>query len=60
MMEFYSKNKMNPLGGCLPTLVQLPVLFALFATFSGPPFGDKGVDVKINVVDKAKAAEVKR
>ncbi len=60
MMEFYSKNKMNPLGGCLPTLVQLPVLFALFATFSGPPFGDKGVDVKINVVDKAKSAEVKK
>lgn len=60
MMEFYSKNKMNPLGGCLPTLVQLPVLFALFATFSGPPFGDKGVDVKVNVVEKAKAAEVKK
>ena len=57
MMEFYSKNKMNPLGGCLPTLVQLPVLFALFATFSGPPFGDKAVDVKVNVVEKAKAAE---
>ena len=60
MMEFYSKNKMNPLGGCLPTLVQLPVLFALFATFSGPPFGDKAVDVKVNVVEKAKAAEVKK
>ncbi len=60
MMEFYSKNKMNPLGGCLPTLVQLPVLFALFATFSGPPFGDKAVDVKVNVVEKAKSAEVKK
>lgn len=60
MMEFYSKNKMNPLGGCLPTLVQLPVLFALFATFSGPPFGDKAVDVKVNVVEKAKVAEVKK
>ncbi len=60
MMEFYSKNKMNPLGGCLPTLVQLPVLFALFATFSGPPFGDKAIDVKVNVLDKAKAADVKK
>lgn len=60
MMEFYSKNKMNPLGGCLPTLVQLPVLFALFATFSGPPFGDKAVDVKVNVVEQAKASEVKK
>lgn len=60
MMEFYAKNKMNPLGGCLPTLVQLPVLFALFATFSGPPFGDKAIDVKINVVDKKDAAQVKK
>jgi YidC/Oxa1 family membrane protein insertase len=52
MMEFYSKNKINPMSGCLPTLIQLPVLFALFAAFSGPPFGDKLIDVKINVVEK--------
>jgi YidC/Oxa1 family membrane protein insertase len=59
-MEFYSKNKMNPLSGCLPTLIQLPVLFALFATFSGPPFGDKLIDVKVNVVNKAEAKDLKQ
>src|SRR3990167_2940263 len=48
-MEFYKKNKINPMGGCLPTLVQLPILFALFATFTGPPFGDKPIQVKIKV-----------
>lgn len=59
-MEFYSKNKINPMGGCLPTLVQLPVLFALFATFTGPPFGDKPIDVKVTVVDRAQAAQAHR
>lgn len=49
-MEFYQKNKINPVGGCLPTLVQLPVLFALFAAFTGPPFGDKAIPVKVKVL----------
>lgn len=30
MMEFYSENKINPLGSCLPLLLQMPVFFALF------------------------------
>ncbi len=30
MMKFYSENKINPLGGCLPLLLQLPILWALF------------------------------
>jgi len=30
MMELYQKEKINPLGGCLPTLVQIPVFFALY------------------------------
>jgi YidC/Oxa1 family membrane protein insertase len=30
MSEFYKKNKINPLGGCLPLLIQMPVFFALF------------------------------
>ncbi len=31
MKEFYAKNHFNPLGGCLPVLLQMPVFFALFA-----------------------------
>ncbi len=57
-MEFYQKNKINPMGGCLPTLVQLPILFALFATFTGPPFGDKPIPVKITVVGKSEASKI--
>lgn len=30
MMKFYRENKINPMGGCLPLLLQLPVFFALF------------------------------
>jgi len=30
MMELYKKNKVNPLGGCLPILIQIPVFFALY------------------------------
>jgi YidC/Oxa1 family membrane protein insertase len=31
MAELYQKYGVNPLGGCLPLLIQLPVFFALFA-----------------------------
>jgi len=31
LMELYKKNGHNPLGGCLPMLVQMPVLFALWS-----------------------------
>ncbi len=32
MMELWRKHKVNPLGGCLPALVQMPIWFALYAT----------------------------
>lgn len=30
MMELYRKEKVNPLGGCLPILLQIPVFIALY------------------------------
>lgn len=30
IMEIYKKYKVNPLGGCLPMLLQMPVFFALY------------------------------
>ncbi len=32
MMEMYKKEKVNPMGGCLPILVQMPVFIALYWT----------------------------
>jgi YidC/Oxa1 family membrane protein insertase len=30
MMQLYKKYKVNPLGGCLPLVLQIPVFFALY------------------------------
>lgn len=39
MMEIYKKGGgFNALGGCLPVLLQLPILIALYWAFSGTPF----------------------
>jgi YidC/Oxa1 family membrane protein insertase len=32
-MGLYKKHKVNPLGGCLPILLQMPLLWALFIVF---------------------------
>lgn len=32
MMEFYKEEKINPMGGCFPILVQIPVFIALYWT----------------------------
>lgn len=43
-MELYKKYKVNPFGGCLPILIQLPVFFALYKVLAiaielrGAPF----------------------
>jgi YidC/Oxa1 family membrane protein insertase len=34
MMELWRKHKVNPLGGCLPVLLQMPIFFALYQTLS--------------------------
>lgn len=36
MMEMYREHKASPFGGCLPMLIQLPILFALFGLLRTP------------------------
>lgn len=38
MMELYREHKVNPLGGCWPTLIQLPIIWALFTALRSYPF----------------------
>jgi YidC/Oxa1 family membrane protein insertase len=33
-MELYRANKVNPLGGCLPMVVQIPIFYALYVALS--------------------------
>lgn len=35
MMKLYKDEKINPLGGCLPMVLQMPILFSLFSVFRG-------------------------
>jgi YidC/Oxa1 family membrane protein insertase len=34
IMKLYREEKINPAGGCLPLLLQLPILYALFGVFN--------------------------
>ncbi len=36
-LKFYSENKVNPFGGCLPALLQMPLLIALYQVLGGTP-----------------------
>ncbi|WP_105258302.1 membrane protein insertase YidC [Pseudoalteromonas sp. T1lg88] len=37
MMEMYRKEKVNPMGGCFPLLLQMPIFLALFYVFLESP-----------------------
>lgn len=39
LMELYKEHKVNPLGGCLPMLLQLPFIWALFGVLRDFDFG---------------------
>ena len=53
MQEFGS-----PLSGCLPLLVQMPILFALFATLRGSPFADVPYTLNLKVLPAEQIAAV--
>ena len=48
----------NPLAGCLPVVLQMPVLFALFATLRGSPFSNVDYNVNLQVVPSEQIAQV--
>lgn len=33
LMKFYKENKINPFSGCLPLIIQLPIIIALYRVF---------------------------
>lgn len=36
LTKLYAENKINPLGGCLPLLIQIPIIFAMFYIVKQP------------------------
>ncbi len=50
----------NPLSGCLPAIVQLPILFALFATLRGSPFADINYSLNFQISQPDAKAESQR
>lgn len=48
----------NPLAGCLPLLLQMPVLFALFATLRGSPFSDVPYNINLQILPQDQIAQV--
>lgn len=57
MSEVY-KEFGNPLAGCFPLLLQLPILFALFATLRGSPFANVNYQVNLQIVPPEQITEV--
>lgn len=55
-MELWKSNKVNPASGCVPLIVQMPVLWAIFVVLRNPPaavsnFVMFGVDMRLSVND---------
>ena len=48
----------SPLAGCLPLIVQMPVLFALFATLRGSPFADVPYNINLKILPQEQIAAV--
>jgi len=48
----------SPLAGCLPLIVQMPVLFALFATLRGSPFADVPYNINLKILPQEQVATI--
>jgi YidC/Oxa1 family membrane protein insertase len=51
MMNIYKDNKINPFSSCLPLLIQLPFLIAVFKVFRDG-FGEKALSLVYPFIDK--------
>ena len=54
MMEFYKENKFNPMAGCLPLLIQLPIFICLYNALISPQFIQVAGDSNFLFIKKMK------
>lgn len=57
MMKLYEDNKANPMGSCLPMLIQGPVFMCMFYVLSAIPYIAVGKHDKLGAFDQATASE---
>ncbi len=50
-MELYKESGYNPFGGCLPLLIQMPLLIGFFAVISNPIFAFEDMGQYYNIVE---------
>lgn len=48
----------NPLAGCAPLILQMPILFALFATLRGSPFSDVPYNINFQVLPQEQIQQI--
>ncbi|MBR6098600.1 membrane protein insertase YidC [bacterium] len=52
MMEFYKEHKFNPMGGCLPLLIQMPIFILLYSSLMSPQFIQIAGDSKFLFINR--------
>lgn len=52
MMEFYKEHKFNPMGGCMPLLIQMPIFILLYTSLMSPQFIQVAGDSKFLFINR--------
>ena len=55
MMEFYKKHNFNPMGGCLPLMIQMPIFICLYSALISPQFIDLAGNAKFLFINRLDA-----
>lgn len=55
MMEFYKEHKFNPMAGCLPLLLQMPVFILLYSALMSPQFIEMAGNSKFLFINRLDA-----
>lgn len=55
MMEFYKENNFNPMSGCFPVLIQMPIFILLYTALISPQFIDLAGNAKFLFINRLDA-----
>lgn len=55
IMEVYKDHKVNPMGGCLPLLIQMPIFILLYSSLMSPQFIQIAGDAKFLFINRLDA-----